>query len=124
MKKNKYIKEIAKNLPVVMDQTVSGFYMDFDENGEEKIYPNLVSHPINHERRIRKAYETLGMEGVKQYLHKIYTLQNEYLQHLQRVQQQELPMDNQTVDPVTGSADSQPEVQDPNTDNQEVSSAD
>ena len=114
MKKNKYIKEIAKNLPVVVDQTVSGFYMDYDENGEKKMYPNLVSHPINHERRIRKAYEALGMEGVKQYLLKIYTLQNEHLQHLQRVQDREEPIRDQTIDPVDRPADPGTEDQDTN----------
>lgn len=96
MKKNKYIKEIAKNLPVVMDTTVSGYYADYDENGEEKLFPNIVQHPINHERRIRKAYEQLGMAGVKQYLLTIYNLQlqhNENLQQLRGVQTEGVHVD-------------------------------
>jgi hypothetical protein len=69
MKKNKYIKQIAKNLPVVMDQTVSGYYLE-----DGNLVPNIVNHPINHERRLRNTYEKLGMEGVKKYLHSIYIL--------------------------------------------------
>lgn len=69
----KYIKQIADRLPVVYDQTVSGFY---EEDGEMK--PNIVNHPINHERRMRKAYEKLGMDGIKIYLEMIHKLQLKY----------------------------------------------
>jgi hypothetical protein len=65
----KYIQQIADRLPVVYDQTVSGYY---EEDGEKK--PNLVTHPINHERRLRKAYESLGIEGIKSYLDYIFSL--------------------------------------------------
>lgn len=101
MKKNKYIKQIANNLPVVVDSTVSGFYQDFDENGEEKLFPNVVNHPINHERRLRKAYEKLGMEGIKQYLNTIYNLQIQYndLQNLQQLQHQEVQVDGKDALP-------------------------
>lgn len=108
MKKNKYIKQIAKNLPVVVDHTVSGYYLDFDENGEEKVFPNIVSHHINHERRIRRAYEALGMEGVKNYLTTIYNLQikhDESLQNIQKLENQKEQLDNEYVLPVDRSID-------------------
>lgn len=59
-------------LPPVYEQTISGFY---EEDG--KLVPNVVVHPINHERRLRKAYEKLGMEGIHQYLDMIKKLQLE-----------------------------------------------
>lgn len=70
-KKNvKYIKQIADRLPVVYEETVSGFFV---EDGENK--PNIVSHPYNHIRRMRKAYEQLGMEGIQAYLDTIHKMQ-------------------------------------------------
>lgn len=70
-KKNvKYIKQIADRLPVVYEETVSGFFV---EEGETK--PNIVSHPYNHVRRMRKAYEQLGMDGIQAYLDTIYKMQ-------------------------------------------------
>jgi len=97
MKKNKYIKQIAKNLPVVVDQTVSGYYLE-----DGKPVPNIVSHPLNHERRLRKAYEQLGMEGVKQYLHTIYNLQlkhNENLHRLDNVQDEKVLLGDNDQEP-------------------------
>lgn len=67
----KFIKQISERLPVVNEQTISGFYY---EDGEAK--PNIVTHPINHERRIRKAYERAGMEGIKAYLVSIQKLKD------------------------------------------------
>lgn len=67
----KFIKQISDRLPVVNEQTISGFYY---EDGEAK--PNIVTHPINHERRIRKAYERAGMEGIKAYLVSIQKLKD------------------------------------------------
>jgi hypothetical protein len=75
----KYIQQIADRLPVVYDQTVSGYY---EEDGEKK--PNLVTHPINHERRLRKAYESLGIEGIKSYLDYIFKIQQEYRTELEK----------------------------------------
>lgn len=75
MKKNKYIKEIADRLPVVLDQTISGYYEDYNEQGELVKFPNIVAHPINHERRIRNAYKNHGMPGVLEYLTWINKLQ-------------------------------------------------
>lgn len=70
----KLIRQLSDRLPTVYDQTISGFYEDYDENGEKALFPNIVTHPINHERRMRKAYERLGIEGIKSYLDSIYTL--------------------------------------------------
>lgn len=66
-------------LPPVLEQTVSGFYKD-----DNKIVPNVVTHPINHERRLRKAYEKLGMEGIHQYLDMIKKLQQERRDAIER----------------------------------------
>lgn len=88
----KYIKQLADRLPVVYDQTVSGYYEDYNEEGELQYFPNIVNHPINHVRRLRKAYEVLGMEGVKSYLESIHKLQiqrNENFQRLESLRQQE-----------------------------------
>ena len=83
MKKNKYIKEIADRLPVVMEQTVSGYYEDYNDQGELAMFPNIVTHPINHERRIRNAYKKHGMPGVLEYLTWINKLQLQRNAHLQ-----------------------------------------
>lgn len=66
----KYIKQIADRLPIVYEETVSGYYIE-----NEEVKPNIVSHPYNHVRRMRKAYEQLGMEGIKSYLEMIHKLQ-------------------------------------------------
>lgn len=88
----KYLKQLADRLPVVYDQTVSGYYEDYNEAGELQYFPNIVNHPINHVRRLRKAYESLGMEGVRSYLEMIHKLQierNENFQRLESIRQQE-----------------------------------
>jgi hypothetical protein len=59
-------------LPVVYEQTISGFYIEAEE-----YKPNIINHPINHERRLRKAYEKLGMDGVRGYLETIIKLQRQ-----------------------------------------------
>lgn len=66
----KYIKQIADRLPIVYEETVSGYYVE-----DGKPMPNMVAHPYNHVRRMRKAYEQLGMEGIKNYLEMIHKLQ-------------------------------------------------
>lgn len=71
----KMIKQIADRLPAVYEQTVSGYYEDFDEEGQTKLFPNIVTHEINHHRRMRKSYEKLGIEGIKSYLEMINKLQ-------------------------------------------------
>lgn len=71
----KMIKQIADRLPAVYEQTVSGYYEDYGEEGETKMFPNVVTHEINHNRRMRKSYEKLGMDGIKSYLEMINRLQ-------------------------------------------------
>ena len=67
------IRGIASKLPVVYEQHMSGF--EWDE--EEKPQPNLYLIEINHERRLRHAYEKLGMAGIHNYLESIHKLQTE-----------------------------------------------
>lgn len=91
----KYIKQIADKLPAVYEQTVSGYYEDYNEQGELVAFPNMVNVEINHVRRIRKAFERVGMEGIKSYLEMIYKLQikrNENLQHDIELQRQEVSL--------------------------------
>jgi poly(3-hydroxybutyrate) depolymerase len=73
----KYIRQLAERLPDVYEQTVSGFYEDYDEEGKMVLYPNIQNNPINHTRRMRKAYEKLGLDGIKSYLDMIHGLQKE-----------------------------------------------
>jgi hypothetical protein len=92
----KYIQGIASRLPVVYEQTTSGYYQDFNESGEEQIFPNLVNHEINHERRMKKAFKALGMEGIKKYLEYINKLQiqrNGKLQHNQDTERKDEAVD-------------------------------
>jgi hypothetical protein len=67
----KQIREIAKRIPPVKEQHMSGFFMDEDK----KPQPNIYLVDVNHERRLRKAYEDCGMEGIKKYLDSIHQLQ-------------------------------------------------
>jgi len=96
----KYIKQIADRLPVVFDQTVSGYYEDYNEEGEMQVFPNIVNHPVNHVRRMRKAYESLGMEGIRTYLEMIHKLQ---IQRNENFRQQELSVVPEDLRTDTGS---------------------
>lgn len=69
-KTNKQIREIAERLPVVYEQHMSGFTV---ENGDP--VGNFYVVEINHERRLRHAYEKLGMQGIHNYLETIHKLQ-------------------------------------------------
>jgi len=71
-KVNKQIRDIADKLPPVFEQHMSGG--DFSEG---KFTPNLYTVPVNHERRLRHAYEKLGMDGIRNYLDEIFKLQKE-----------------------------------------------
>lgn len=71
-KVNKQIREIADKLPPVFEQHASGYNT---ENGE--FVPNIYTVPVNHERRLRHAYEKLGMDGIRKYLDEILTLQKQ-----------------------------------------------
>ncbi len=66
----KQIREIANRLPVVYEQCASGG--EVIDNG---FMPHVYNHPVNHVRRMRKAYEQLGMDGIRKYLESIHQLQ-------------------------------------------------
>jgi hypothetical protein len=66
----KQIREIANRLPVVYEQCASGG--EVIDNG---FMPHVYNHPVNHVRRMRKAYEQLGMDGIRSYLESIHQLQ-------------------------------------------------
>lgn len=70
-KERRHIASIADKLPIVYEQTVSGYSVE-----DGRTVPNLVNHPINHERRMCKAYELMGLEGIKKYLDYIKSLQD------------------------------------------------
>lgn len=71
-KQAKHIREIAERLPSVLQQCMSGYTVD-----EDKVVPNIYNVEINHERRLRKAYERHGLEGIKSYLEMISNLQKQ-----------------------------------------------
>lgn len=79
MKKStaKQIRDIAKRLPKVMERHMSGGLWDIDETGKEAFVPNIYDVEVNHERRLRRAYERMGMDGIKSYLESIHKLQKE-----------------------------------------------
>lgn len=90
-KQDKYIREIASRLPIVYDQAITGFYEDYNEEGEMVRYPHINTHPINHERRIRNVYKKQGMPGVLEYLswiHKLQLQRNESLQAREDLQRE------------------------------------
>lgn len=67
---SKQIRDIAKRLPPVKEEHASGYFFD-GETPKENLY--LVD--VNHERRLRKAYEKHGMIGIHKYLESIHQLQ-------------------------------------------------
>lgn len=79
MKKStaKQIRDIANRLPKVMEQHMSGGLWDTDETGKDEFVPNVYLVEVNHERRLRKAYERMGMDGIKSYLDSIQKLQKD-----------------------------------------------
>lgn len=102
----KYIKELANRLPVVYQQSISGFYEDVADDGTVSIKPNVFNSEINHVRRMRKAYENLGMEGIKQYLdmiHKIQIQRNETVQNDINSKRKEIRMDDMASGSEVGS---------------------
>lgn len=92
------IREIASKLPVVYEQHMSGFELGEDNKPE----PNLYLIEINHERRLRHAYEKLGMAGIHNYLESIHKLQTERNEKAKR-----------DADAVLSGQDSVPQVTDP-----------
>lgn len=122
-KEVKYIKQIADRLPAVYEQTVSGYYEDYNDDGEMVAYPNVVNVEINHVRRMRKAYENLGMEGIRSYLEMIHNLQikrNENLQHAMELQRKEEPVVSLPSGLSVESDNTGPENQDTIQDNEGV----
>lgn len=122
-KEVKYIKQIADRLPAVYEQTVSGYYEDYNDDGEMVAYPNVVNVEINHVRRMRKAYENLGMEGIRSYLEMIHNLQikrNENLQHAMELQRKEEPLVSSPSGISVESDNTGPENQDTIQDNEGV----
>jgi len=71
-KQAKHIREIAERLPIVYQQSMSGFTIE-----EDKMVPHVYNVEINHERRLRKAYERHGLDGIKSYLEMISNLQKQ-----------------------------------------------
>ena len=71
----KHIREIADRLPNVYEQCASGGEFGYNDQGEKVFIPNVYNMPVNHVRRLRKAYEQLGMDGIKNYLEMIHQLQ-------------------------------------------------
>jgi len=71
-KQAKHIREIADRLPSVLQQCMSGYTFE-----EDKVVPNIYNVEINHERRLRKAYERHGLEGIRSYLEMISNLQKQ-----------------------------------------------
>lgn len=70
----KQIREIADRLPIVYEQCTSGGDV-VESDGSNVFMPNVYNHPVNHVRRMRKAYEQLGMDGIRSYLESIHQLQ-------------------------------------------------
>lgn len=71
-KEIKHIREIADRLPTVLQQSMSGYTVE-----DDKMTPHIYNVEINHERRLRKAYERHGLEGIKSYLEMISNLQKQ-----------------------------------------------
>lgn len=102
----KYIKELANRLPVVYQQSISGYYDEIGDDGNIVLKPNVFNSEINHVRRMRKAYDSLGMEGIKKYLEMIHKLQiqrNELVQNELLSKNQETPLDSVVSSVESGS---------------------
>lgn len=73
----KHIRELANRLPVVYQECMSGGTVMPDETGNVNFLPHLYNVEVNHERRLRKAYEKFGLDGIKSYLEMITKLQKQ-----------------------------------------------
>jgi len=69
----KAIREVSDKLPPFKEEHVSGFTHDNQTN----YLPHKYFVDVNHERRLRKAYESYGMEGIKRYLDNISKIQKQ-----------------------------------------------
>lgn len=84
------IKQLAAQLPVVMDFTHEVHFVDgailidqgqYDDDNGNKISTGIqykqnfpVMMAANHERRLRKAYDKHGEQGILNYVNEIKTL--------------------------------------------------
>jgi hypothetical protein len=73
----KKFKELADTLPPTYQKVVSGWEPGYNEDGDKVMMPVIQVIPVNHERRIRRAYESNGIEGVGRYLDLIRKSQQE-----------------------------------------------
>lgn len=73
----KKIREISVRIPPVKEEHASGYVSLVDENGVKAFQPNKYIVDVNHERRLRKAYQKHGMDGIKAYLESITKLQKQ-----------------------------------------------
>ena len=73
----KQIRSIAEKLPPVYEMHASGGVFGVDEEKGEVFEQNVYYVEINHERRLRHAYEQLGMDGIRNYLDGIHKLQKD-----------------------------------------------
>ena len=79
----KQIKEIADRLPPVYDRCASGFEM-VEVGDTKKPIRHVYTVPVNHERRLRHAFESNGMDGIKAYLQTIIDLQKKRNEQLEK----------------------------------------
>lgn len=73
----KKIREISVRIPTVKEEHASGYIPLEDENGVQAFQPNKYIVDVNHERRLRRAYQRYGMEGIKGYLESITKIQKQ-----------------------------------------------
>lgn len=69
----KKIREISTRIPPVKEEHACGYV----ESDDRTLQPNKYLVDVNHERRLRKAYQKYGMEGIKAYLESITKLQKQ-----------------------------------------------
>lgn len=84
----KQIREIADRLPPVKEDHVSGYYLQDIEGGLKRPSAHHYLVDVNHERRLRKAYERFGMDGIKNYLNQLHQLQ---LQRNEQLSKEPIP---------------------------------
>lgn len=74
----KRLKDLANSLPPVFEQHASGGDVEerkIDGKDQKVLIPNVYPVLVNHERRIRHAYQNGGMKGIMNYLDSVHKLQ-------------------------------------------------
>jgi hypothetical protein len=74
----KRIRDIADTLPPVFEQHASGGDIEdrkIDGKEQKVLIPNVYPVLVNHERRLRHAYQKDGMKGIMSYLDSVHKLQ-------------------------------------------------